>query len=77
MKTLNKNFMKKQELENRLRNFETLVFSNETDVFEFMFSKINGDVFRVMRNGSFRPNRCTVTEIMQLIKLHKLQLEEL
>jgi len=69
--------MKKQELENRLRNFETLVFSNETDVFEFMFSKINGDVFRVMRNGSFRPNRCTVTEIMQLIKLHKLQLEEL
>jgi len=69
--------MKKQELENRLRNFETLVYSNKTDVFEFMFSKINQDLFRVMRNGSFRPNRLTASEIMQLIKLHKLQLEEL
>ena len=74
--------MKKQELENRLRNFETLVYSNETDVFEFMYSKIykihfNQDVFKVMRNGKFRPKKYTVSEIMQIIKLHKLQLEEL
>ena len=69
--------MKKTELENRLRNFETLTFVNDVDVFEFMFSRINGDLFRVIRNGSFRPNRFTVLEIMQLIELHNLQLEEL
>jgi len=67
--------MKKQELENRLRNFETLTFSNDTDVFEFMFSKING-IFRVMRNGRFTTNRLSVLGIMQIIKLHNLQLEE-
>ncbi len=69
--------MERQELENRLRNFETLCFVNETDVFEFMFSRINGSLFRVIRNGSFRPNRLTLLEIMQLIELHNLQLEEL
>ena len=69
--------MKKEELENRLRNFETLTFSNDTDVFEFMFSKINKDLFRVMRNGSFRQNRLSVLEIMQTINLHNLQLEEI
>ena len=65
------------KLEKRLRNFETLTFVNDTDVFEFMFSKIKGNVFRVMRNGSFIQNRLSVLEIMQLIKLHNLQLEEL
>ena len=76
--------MKKQELENRLRNFETLVFSNETDVFEFMFSRLltptaikNQELFKVRRNGSFKLRSFTVSGIMQLIKLHKLKLEEL
>ena len=68
--------METTELENRLRNFETLTFSNDTDVFEFMFSRINGDLFRVMRNGSFRPNRLTIGEIMFIINNRNLQLEE-
>ncbi len=68
--------MNRIELENRLRSFETLTFVNDNNVFEFMFSKVNGDLFRVMRNGSFRPNRLTVLEISQLIELHNLQLEE-
>lgn len=69
--------MNRIELENRLRSFETLTFVNDNNVFEFMFSKVNGDLFRVMRNGSFRPNRLTVLEISQLIELHNLQLEEI
>ena len=69
--------MESQELENRLRNFETLTFVNETDVFEFMFSRINGDLFRVMRNGSFQPNRLTISEITSIINIRNLQLEEL
>ena len=68
--------MENSELENRLRNFETLTFSNDTDVFEFMFSRINGGVFRVMRNGSFRPNRLTIGEIIFIINNRNLQLEE-
>ena len=64
------------ELENRLRNFETLTFVNDTDVFEFMFSRINGDLFRVMRNGSFSPTRLTILDIMSIIKIRNLQLEE-
>ena len=68
--------MTNQELENRLRNFETLTFVNDTDVFEFMFSRINGNLFRVMRNGSFRPNRFTISDIMFIIQNRNLQLEE-
>ena len=68
--------MTRQELENRLRNFETLTFSNETDVFEFKFSKIRGNVFRVIRNGSFRPNKSTISEIMTIIRMRNLEFEE-
>jgi len=68
--------MTRQELENRLRNFETLTFSNDTDVFEFMFSKINGNLFRVIRNGSFRPNLSTISDIMFIIQNRNLELEE-
>tara|TARA_R110002110_G_scaffold64449_11_gene178135 strand:- start:2200 stop:2409 length:210 start_codon:yes stop_codon:yes gene_type:complete len=69
--------METQELENRLRNFETLTFVNDTDVFEFMFSRLRGDLFRVMRNGSFRPNRLTISEIIFMIDNRNLQLEEI
>ena len=69
--------MKTTELNNRLRNFETLSFINETDVFEFSFSKLNGELFKVMRNGSFRPNLLTIKEIEFIIKTRNLQLEEL
>lgn len=68
--------MEKTQLANRLRNFETLTFSNDTDIFEFMLSKINKSLFRVRRNGSFT-QILTALEIMQLIKFHNLQLEEL
>ena len=68
--------MTRQELENRLRNFETLTFLNDTDVFEFSFSKLRGNIFRVMRNGSFRPNRLTISDIMSIIQYRNLQLEE-
>ena len=68
--------MTRQELENRLRNFETLIFLNDTDVFEFSFSKLRGNIFRVMRNGSFRPNRLTISDIMSIIQYRNLQLEE-
>tara|TARA_R100000655_G_scaffold47585_1_gene84801 strand:- start:1126 stop:1356 length:231 start_codon:yes stop_codon:yes gene_type:complete len=70
------NTMTKQELENRLRSFETLTFVNDTDVFEFSFSKIRGDIFRVMRNGTFRPNKLTISEIMFIINNRNLQHEE-
>ena len=69
--------MKTTELNNRLRNFETLSFTNETDVFEFSFSNLRGG-FRVMRNGSFlnRPN-LTLQNIVMMIEMRDLQLEEL
>ena len=70
------NTMTKQELENRLRSFETLTFVNDTDVFEFSFSKIRGDIFRVMRNGTFRPNKLTISEIVFIINNRNLQHEE-
>ena len=68
--------MERQELENRLRNFETLCFVNETDVFEFIFSNLRGG-FRVMRNGSLlnRPN-LTLQNIVMMIEMRGLQLEE-
>ena len=68
--------MKTQELENRLKNFETLSFVNDIDLFEFTYTKIRGGYYRVMRNGKFRPNRLYINDIMQIISVHKLQLEE-
>ncbi len=69
--------MKTTELKQRLMSREILVFTNESDVFEFSFSKLRGG-FRVMRNGSFlnRPN-LTLQNIVMMIKMRELQLEEL
>ena len=69
--------METTELNNRLRNFETLSFVNETDVFEFSFSNLRGG-FRVMRNGSFLNRRnLTLQNIVMMIEMRELQLEEL
>ena len=69
--------MKTTELKERLMSREILVFTNESDVFEFSFSKLRGG-FRVMRNGSFlnRPN-LTLQNILMMIKMRGLQFEEL
>jgi hypothetical protein len=75
--------MKTTELNNRLRNLETLTFTNETDVFEFSFSnytlKHHNDLkggFRIKRNGSFlnRPN-LTLGSIVIMIQLLKLEIK--
>ena len=69
--------MKTTELKERLMSREILVFTNESDVFEFSFSKLRGG-FRVIRNGSFlnRPN-LTLQNILMMIKMRGLQFEEL
>tara|TARA_R100000781_G_C3976017_1_gene91860 strand:+ start:227 stop:433 length:207 start_codon:yes stop_codon:yes gene_type:complete len=67
--------MERQELENRLRSFEILSFVNDTDVFEFSFSKLRGG-FKVMRNGSLLNKRFTFQNIVMMIKMRDLQFEE-
>jgi hypothetical protein len=67
----------KIKIKEKLTNGETLTFSNETDIFEFMQSKLNKDLFRLMRNGSLRPTRLLINDIMWLIEKHNLQLEEI
>ena len=69
--------MKTTELKERLMSREILVFTNESDVFEFSFSKLRGG-FRVMRNGSFlNRQNLTLQNILMMIKMRGLQFEEL
>ncbi len=69
--------MEKWELSDRLKNFEILSFTNETDLFEFSFSKLK-NTFRVMRNGKLlNRQNLSLNNIYWMIKVRKLQLEEL
>ena len=69
--------MEKWELSDRLKNFEILSFTNETDLFEFSFSKLK-NTFKVMRNGKLlNRQNLSLNNIYWMIKVRKLQLEEL
>ena len=65
----------KEEINERLKNFEILTFTNDTDVFEFKFSELR-KCFRTIRNGKLLNKKCTLQDVLMTIRFRDLKFEE-